>query len=254
MPVTRLVQRAGHPTTLRARDGFERGRPPLRDCRDRERSATGNAARTSSMTSSLPRLVQLALDPVAEQRAERLSVSHAVDNPARPARSAGHQVHAEGLLVGVRVEAGAQNRGRRRVVQRRREHVGVLLPDLHVREAGRRRSAESARARGLQRFDPAEPADVAAAGPHGAQLSQPARRERRDPRVEPMREQIERLGSQQRQFVGRNASRAPSGAGSAARRAAARTHPGRGMPSGRNRLVPLAELAVCRRAHTACSW
>ena len=42
------------------------------------------------------------------------------------------------------------------------------------------------------------------ARPHGAQHLQPAGRERRDPRVEPMREQVEGLGGQQLEFLRRN--------------------------------------------------
>ena len=73
--------------------------------------------------------VQAALQAIAEQRAERLTVTNAFDEPERDADAGGRKIDSErtrSLSRGIAEKPGAQYRRARRLIQRGRENIAAV--------------------------------------------------------------------------------------------------------------------------------
>ena len=153
-----------------------------------------------------PEVVQTALEAVTEERAERLALARAVDQPRGLARAARGEFDRKRTVR--RRDAGraqvsvSQQRGGRGV--RRRWGVnesGVVRRSRERRRfAGRRRHGHHGRRRHrMQVLDPPVAARPQPDGVLGSQRRKPLGREGRDPGIEPMRREVERALHQQLQ-------------------------------------------------------
>jgi hypothetical protein len=145
-------------------------------------------------------VVQGALEAEAEQRAKRLALAQAVEQPLRFARASRREIDGEwavgrGRAGGSEMRVAQQGGGGRmghggrvdeaRVVIARDERAGLAGRQRRHRRHGRGRSRP-------QLFDPAVGADIGALRRARHHRGEPLGGERRDPRVEPVRREIER--------------------------------------------------------------
>ena len=193
--------------------------------------------RSSSSRAAGP-LVQPALEPVAEQRAERLAAAHAVEQRQRVADAGARQVDVQRLVVRVAAAVGepaaAQHAGRGGVDQSRRVDVAAVHAVVQHVDA-----VDLTRRRGGAQLDVLEPrrrrrcstpvaaagAQVAAAAGTAAEVIQASRRCEQQSSVS--REQqpplVHRLDVRDRLERRAELRRPPRSRGTARRRAASRS-------------------------------
>ena len=128
--------------------------------------------------------VQRALEAIAKQGAEWLSLSHAVDQSLREANTFGGEIQCKArarCLIAMHEICGTQYRRSRGLCERR--CVDEAVAERHVR----------ARA---QVLDPPVAANIDAIRLGGAQFVETTRRERRNPRVKTMGAEVESFAQQ----------------------------------------------------------
>jgi hypothetical protein len=142
--------------------------------------ALANAANLVARTE----IVQQALEPVAEQVPERLTLPDAIDQPRRRPHAIGGQVHRNRRLwiVGsMGMPPGAEERGGARLRHRWRVYESLAGAALFAR---------------LQIDDPSERSDVQAGRARRTDARQPLRCQRGRPRVQPVGPEAERFARQ----------------------------------------------------------
>ena len=144
-------------------------------------------------------VVQAPLDVIAEQRAERNALAHAVEEPLGQAHPVGRQLDREGALGAAAVgEVGlAHQRRGGRLVERRRDDEPRIVRRRGERSRLAGRQLRHRRPRLVAEvLDPAVGAEHDPSGCVVAELGEAAGGQRRDPRVEPVGGGVEHRGQQ----------------------------------------------------------